>query len=68
MKWLDVNTSLLFDGHSDNNKNKFGDDDDQKYWKVWDRCHYTGKYRGAAHSMCNLMYKTTKFLIFAQGI
>ena len=25
--------------------------------KVRDHCHYTGKYRGAAHSSCNLRYK-----------
>ena len=28
--------------------------------KVRDHCHYTGKYRGAAHSICNLRYKTSK--------
>ena len=28
--------------------------------KVWDHCHYTKKYRGAAHSICNLGYKTPK--------
>ena len=28
-----------------------------KYFKVRDHCHYTGKYRGAAHSKCNLQYK-----------
>ena len=26
------------------------------YWKVRDHCHYTGKYRGAAHSICNLKF------------
>ena len=26
------------------------------YWKVRDCCHYTGKYRGAAHSICNLNF------------
>ena len=25
--------------------------------KVRDHCHYTGKFRGAAHNICNLRYK-----------
>ena len=29
----------------------------KKYHKVRDHCHYTGKYRGAAHDICNLRYK-----------
>ena len=33
----------------------FVDDD-----KVRDHCHYTGKYRGAAHSKCNLALKKDK--------
>ena len=33
---------------------------DKKYHKVKDHCHYTGKYRGAAHDICNLRYKTPK--------
>ena len=28
--------------------------------KVRHHCHYTGKYRGAAHSICNVNYKTPK--------
>ena len=35
------------------------DDDNKKYHKVGDH-HYTGKNRGAAHSICNLIYKTSK--------
>ena len=29
--------------------------------KVRDHCHFTGKYRGAAHNRCNLQFKKTKF-------
>ena len=27
------------------------DDDNEKYFKVRDHCHYTGKYRGDAHDI-----------------
>ena len=29
--------------------------------KVRDHCHFTGKYRGAAHNQCNLQFKKPKF-------
>ena len=28
----------------------------KNYRKVRHHCHYTGKYRGAAHSICNLKF------------
>ena len=39
----------------ENDKNVF-----KLYHKVRDSCHYTGKFRGATHSICNLRYKTLK--------
>ena len=36
------------------------DTNDKKYYKVKDHCHYTGKYRDAAHNICNLRYKIPK--------
>ena len=38
-----------------NDKNAF-----KLYHKVRDHYHYTEKYRGAAHSICNLRYETPK--------
>ena len=32
-----------------------------KDYKVNDHCHYTGKYRGAAHNSCNLRMRQPKF-------
>ena len=37
-------------------KKLFFKDSKNNYIKVRDHCHYTGKYRGAAHKICNLMY------------
>ena len=31
-----------------------------KYRRVRDHSHYTRKYRGAAHNICSLRYKTPK--------
>ena len=36
------------------------DNNNEEYHKVKDHCHYTGKYRGAAHDICNLRYKIPK--------
>ena len=36
------------------------DKSDKKHHKVRDHCHYTGKYRGADHNICNLRYKIPK--------
>ena len=36
------------------------DKSDKKHYKVRDHCHYTGKYRGATHNICNLRYKIPK--------
>ena len=38
----------------------FYNDKNYNYSKVRGHCHYTGKYRGAAHKICNLMYNTAR--------
>ena len=45
------------------------DDNNKKYHKIKDHCYYTGKYRQAAHDICNLRYKAPKEipLIFHNG-
>ena len=47
----------------------YDDDDNENYYKVRDHCHYTGKFRGTAHSICNLRYKIPKEIpvIFHNG-
>ena len=56
----------------ENHKNAF-----KLYHDVRDHCHYTGKFRGAAHSICNLRHKTPieclgenteKYIIFSVPI
>ena len=39
-------------------KRKFNNDKD---FKVRDHCHFTGRFRGAAHNSCNLKYKKPDF-------
>ena len=36
------------------------EESDKKNYEVRHHCHYTGKYRGAAHNICNLRYKILK--------
>ena len=38
-----------------------GEFDDKNKEKVKDHCHYTGRYRGAAHNLCNLNYRKPNF-------
>ena len=52
-------------------KEKFEDkrDKDKNYQKIEDHCHYTGEYRGAAYSICNLNYSVPKeiSIVFHNG-
>ena len=50
-------------------KKTFFADSGKKHYKVKDHCHYTGIFRGAAHSICNLRYKTPKEIpvVFHKG-
>ena len=41
-------------------KGEFNDKDKNKE-KVKDHCHFTGRYRGAAHNKCNLDYRKPNF-------
>ena len=41
--------------YDNNNKSEY-----DPYHNVRDHYHYTGKFRGAAHNICNLQYKVTE--------
>ena len=41
-----------------NEKKKF-----EIYQEVTDHCHYTGNFKGAAHSTCNLSYKVSQEIL-----
>ena len=42
---------------------------DKNYRKVRDHCHFTGKHRGVAHSICNLRFNVPKVIpiVFHNG-
>ena len=42
-------------------KGKFTND--VKNCKVRDHCHFTGRYRGAAHKTCNFLYRKPNFTL-----
>ena len=42
---------------------EFGNDIGLNQHRVRDPCHYTGKYRGATHSIWNLIYKTPRGIV-----
>ena len=51
-------------------KNKFENKylKDKKYCKISDHCNYTGEYRDAPHSICNLKYSMPKKVSFYHKI
>ena len=44
-------------------------DEDINHQQVSEHCYYTGKYRGAAHSICNLKFSVPKNIpvVFHRG-
>ena len=40
---------------------EFADDDDENNYKARDHCHFTERFRGAPHNLCNLKHRRPKF-------
>ena len=51
---------MIFDEEECYACGKTFDEEDFNMTKVRDHCHYTGKYRGALHSLCNLRLKRVR--------
>ena len=68
-QWGKKNTSLIIEEKKSHREQKVlyickkefsNDENDKRYFKVKDHCHCPGRYRGAAHNICNLRYKAPK--------
>ena len=75
IKWLEEDVRAL--ANIKKKEIIFTEEDKKQYYKaedcwicgnalnedqVRDHCHYTGRYRGAAHNKCNLRYQKPKFI------
>ena len=58
-RYNEATTCWICNGEFDDTPNEKGY---KKNKKVWDHCHFTGRFRGAAHSLCNLWYSKPKFI------
>ena len=74
MKKISVNKILIKIKKCYICKNEFNTDENNKdafkiYHKVRDHCHYTRKFSGPAHNICNLRYITPKEIpiVFING-